>query len=350
MNTWQSTLAILLLAAIPVSIGYWTGWARTPPDPLDIDSKDLVVGMVRTGRPFSHRITLRNSSSRAVTISRIVASCSCTSVTPSRFELKPRESAALQVTIDPRFLLRSVDNRSEGKFVIQLFVFTEGRSVPQQWHLTGTLQPAVVLSPQKLAFFGTRACIAGRAGPKLEAMATLRKAEHVLAPVEPHPDFEVVCHRDPKEPTKWQVQIVPRQRPTPGRFSTTVWLQAKDANGESLGEWPLRVDGVVEPAISALPSTVDIFPDQSGSTRQNIVLRSNTGTPFTVSSDPTDQGWVTVRPESGEAAVHHSVQLIFDTRAMPDKGELTLRIRYADGRMDNATFAYVVHRFREAPP
>ncbi len=348
-KNWQATTGVLLVAAIPLFIGFWSGWRREPPEALRIESTQLDVGVVRTGRPFTHQIVVRNESSRTIVIPEVDVGYACTDVTPSNFRLQPGESITLEVTLDPELLRRSFRGKPDGNFQIHLVLFKQGEAIPQQWILSGTLKSAFTLTPPTLAFYGPDVSTVGVPGPTLQVAARLKQADHELAPVTTNDEFDVVCERDSTEPEIWHVKVTPHARSQVGSFETEIWLGAKDPRGVLVGEWPLRVKGQVDSRVSVLPATVDLFPAGDEPLSQHVIVRSNTGKPFRIAQNQSAGNSVEVKPDNTEWAREHLVELIFDSKNLPAGKDVGLAIEYEDGRSDEAVLKVTIHRFQESP-
>ncbi len=347
IKNWQMTTGILLVAAIPLSIGFWSGWRRQPPEALQIESTQLDVGVIRTGRPFTHQIVVRNASSRAVVIPRVNVSCACTNVSPDSFRLLPDGDITLNVTIDPEILRRSLRGADEGEFQITLALFEQGEKIPRQWVLSGTLKPALVLKPRVLAFFGPDESVVGLSGSTTAAVARLSEPEHQLALAAKVERFDVVCERDSTNTAIWQVKVTPHARDATGSFEEMIWLAVRNASGTLVGEWPLHVKGRVESPLTVMPRVLDLFPSGDAVMTHEVVIHSNTGKTFRVAANQPAADLVGITPASTHWASQHLLTLEFAVGDSADKGELRLAVEYEDGRSGVALLNYTIHHFEE---
>ena len=311
-ENWRPLVGVLLVAAVPLFIGFWSGWRSTATEGLVVDSQDLAIGVIRSGRMYKHRLVVRNSGSRTVTVPRVRVSCACTRVSPSDFRLEAGEDIALELTLDPELLRRSLRDSRDGEFQIGIAFFSQGAEIPRQWILTGTLSIPVALSPRQLAFVGSNVATVGKRGPTLIAAAGLVRADYRLGLAADVKGYRVECVRDSQDPATWRVSVTPDARSEVGLFETAIWLAVKDVKGKMIGEWPLRVKGQVQDRVTVLPETVELFPVDDQPITERVIVRSNIEKPFRIREE--SGGHVRVRSDSNTLTLQHAVDLIFDIR------------------------------------
>ena len=338
----------LAIVAIPLATGFWSGWRRQPQGPLEVAATQLDVGIIRTGRLFTHGIVVRNTSSRTVVIPQIDVSGTGTHVTPHDFRVEPGGSVSLELTLDPIRLHHSGQDEKSAAFRIRLALFEQGRPVPQQWILNGTLDPLLVMTPTRLAFYGPHTSVRGERGPTLEATVRLRGKDFVLG-VSKLEHFDVVCNQDGAKNGTWRVRVTPQDRRETGAYSATIWLAVRNSKGKFIGEWPLPVAGLVESPITVLPSQLDLFPVKDSQITERVIVHSNAGKMFRVASRSSVEGAIEVRPANNGWAKEHTVELDFESESLPETSQQQIAIEFQDGGTDFATFHVAVHRFEEQP-
>ena len=332
---------IVLLAAIPVGLGFWTGWKSSSESSLVIESAYLDVGEIRTGRPYTHRVRVRNDGARTVHVPRVVVSCFCTQVVPNDFRLGPGEETVLSVTIDPTRLLRSLRDES-GQFQLELGLFESGRRFPRRWLLSGAVERPVDIAPSFMAFYGPNVVVEGKPGPTLEARVTLGHSASRLSVAEVSDRFEASCRQASADGSLWIIDITPRGDLPRGQFGDTLWIRVDGADGTDMGEWPMVVKGLVVAPFVAIPSAVDLFPSDAGRLTERILIRSNLESPFRIRAGALPRG-VRFSPSSDRSAVEQMVEFIFDTERMPAECHPEVIVEREDGTEFRVSVPVAIH-------
>ena len=94
--------ALVVRIGFGLVVGTGCGRDSNPPRSAVTREVDLDLGAIPPGSPVAGSLRLVNPSARTWRIARIESSCPCLRVSPTKFEIQPRQSITLDVVCDLR--------------------------------------------------------------------------------------------------------------------------------------------------------------------------------------------------------------------------------------------------------
>ena len=277
----------VLVAAVATTAGFWYGLAETRGplrrSEITVESSSLHLGTVWAQSALKWKLPLRNSSDEDVTVVDIAASCPCASIVPRALRLSAGVAASVELTLDLLRVSAKVGAANVPfKINVRAKVRRAGVVETDQWSLDGTTRYSITV-PKTVIFDGADRLRHGSAFPSttipLRAHVDLRE---LIAKSE-SPFAELAVDRNPDDLRDFAILLSLARSMPIGEFEFDVVLVSVLADGTELPPVPVRVLGVVEADIHAVPESVAIRPRRRGRTgREAVVLQSYSGTPFTV--------------------------------------------------------------------
>lgn len=71
-----------------------------PPPPLSVDESRLNFGRAWSRSDFKWNLPIKNETSIPIVVERLESSCYCTSASPSKFKIPPRQAVDVELTFD----------------------------------------------------------------------------------------------------------------------------------------------------------------------------------------------------------------------------------------------------------
>lgn len=139
--TCQILIAVLLLLFPFIVIQK----SRTPTiESIALIASNCDQGMVELSSSYQTTVSLYNSSQNTIEVQGIYTSCSCTSVTPTRFTLESGSTADLAVVIDLTRLIPDVLNEGGAEFDVSVYLDTD-RYHRHGFSIYGTIRVPITL-------------------------------------------------------------------------------------------------------------------------------------------------------------------------------------------------------------
>ena len=136
---------------------HWPEHVQGTVSPLAAEPGSLDFGVVWNSGSFHWKLPIRNTSDATIDVKRVGGSCSCTSVSPSAFVLKPGERVELAITYD----LASRTRDAEGAtvpFDNGIVAYGPGNVQIAGWTVRGLVKQGFSCVPRELAFGESLIC------------------------------------------------------------------------------------------------------------------------------------------------------------------------------------------------
>ncbi len=330
--------ALLLLAAVSlITVGAVFGRglfagkpkaepvAIAPPSALFVSSEKLDFGRVWTTNSFEWSFPVTNRGSEPLSVIGIGSSCSCLSVSPPRFDLKPGETTTITAVVDLTAKARPTDDAA---FLLTPIVELESKSShPRvEWVLTGKSQRLLTLA--RPPTFGRISVLDQPLKTVSIAVTTAIPLDLGLAAKSDHPSIVAAIRRDPKDDKKYTLELS-TSKPLPlGPMKGTVTLTPGDRREAKLPVITVPFDALIVPDVECLPPAVLGGGHKVGATfTQSVTLASLGRRSFKVLSVSVDGAGLSVKQVSDEFFVTQQC-----LSAGQQTGKVVFQVEAADGR------------------
>jgi hypothetical protein len=309
---------------------------KLPAAPLAAEPSSLLFGAVWNTDHFQWTVPVHNVSNEWVHVKRLKTSCTCTSVSPSAFTLKPGESVDLRLTFDFAERLHQWPDRPEMQFAqsVSAYVDDDGSYPVATWELKGVVKNAFFVRSGELNFGET--LVEGQPFP-------LRSFEVVC--FKPCRDLEasldsqsgtVRVERSQEREDRFRILVAPKASLDVGVHRLNVRLKALLQTGEQTGEVPIAIEARVLQDLQILPAVAHFGDLGVGQTREQVfTIGSRTGRPVRIVSstvDSKDAEVTLLSSKDGQAAVRVKVR---SSRC----GSQDVAIRFKIDFLTDASFA-----------
>ncbi len=305
----RSRLMPLAIVACCVACTFTTLWLVRADDqpPLDVaNPRYLDFGTVWEAAGFAWELPIQNVSSKTVTVSELATSCGCTSVTPTRFQLRPGETTKLQFNFN---LLASRPPGDMYDFSVDLMT----RNTPGPFfHCTirGRVRTPVTLTPRAFHFVGADAVIHGSSAPSKSLNVAANYDELTITPEYDKALGLVTLSPVEGHKGRWILRLSPRPDLPPGPLSSTITLLISDATGSELTRIPVPVHGMVHSDIEVLPGAVHLGVQSHGTiVTESVTLESQRGIAFQLEWYRDASAGCTVAELNPSPSARHVVQI-----------------------------------------
>jgi len=271
---WVIASGYVLLAEI------WES-RKAPLPPLSIEAASLDFGSVWNSEKFEWAVPIRNASAFPIDVGRLEGSCTCTSVSPSSFVLKPSEE--VRVTLRYNLFSRTRQNSDATvPFDDLLSAFVSGDERPlARWHIRGLVKNAFICKPTQLDFGDT--LVAGRAYPARGIDVTCFQPCRDLVVSADERNVAVVAKNPSGDGLHFQVAVALGTTLESGTHKFKLSLGAVLASGERTPCVSIPVEARILPDLQIFPSLAHFGDLMVGQSREEtIVLASRSGRSFDV--------------------------------------------------------------------
>lgn len=234
-----------------------------------------------------HTVQVQNASSRSCRVTRLTASCDCTAVHPSSFELPPNGVQEVKLTLN---LLRAVPSSSfesdsfESNFAVSLIALYESAGVSGRRELgdvSGKVLQAVLADSRQLDL----GRFAFRDRHSVDFIMPL-KCHHLVVDVAARSlsaGFIASFQRNGSDPHSCSLLIRPAGVEKAGRIAANFELDVKLQNGESVPPVRLGIQTEAQSPIAVSPAQVELgIIKLNEPTIGRVQLVSRDGEPFRV--------------------------------------------------------------------
>jgi hypothetical protein len=275
-------IAFWLSSTIYVLWPHWPVQDVTTVAPLSAETDALDFGIVWNSDSFRWTLPIRNTSDTTIDVKKVTGSCSCTSVSPAAFVLKPGQRLELALTYD----LASRTRDAEGitvPFVNGIATFGPGSVPIASWVVRGMVKHGFSCAPRELAF--GESLIYGHAySSKTLEVTCVEPCRSLVATSDPHYAAAIVTNAN-DDHRHFQVQVAPSASLGLGRHTFNVALSAVLRSGERLPEVSVPIKAQVVGDLRILPELTHFGDMTLGETReQTVSLTSRAGQPFDVAN------------------------------------------------------------------
>ena len=291
---WLLPIALLLL------IIFW-GLSQSKNDTsskmpsLWVEGDNLNFGEVQESDSFRWKIPIKNISPKAIKVSRIIASCSCTSISPSSFVLAPGQKIDLKINmnligiygITPPHFSRLFETR-----IVPIFESNPPEKII--WTLKGKVLSAFRVSNTNISFLGPDAVVRGTKTKPRQIVVNSRVPLKKLAVEHDKQLLEVQVLPDHSDLSQFNIVISPLATLPTGTFNTSVLLRGIELDGDECFSLPISVSGIVEGDVRLVPNTIHFGVQKVGKVSEAVIaVESRTGQTFTVETVETNTNEVT---------------------------------------------------------
>ncbi len=266
------TLLVAALFLMVIAIGgyFFSNKTSTPQRQrpvLEVTPESLDFGKVDSTTDFPWKLRVTNVSSRTVQVSDIRASCGCTKVTPSNFDMEPGETRDVELRMN-LLLTRKIGAKGlVSPIEVKISPIIFGARIQQApWTLEGRVLTPCLLDTNKLVFAGADALVEGAPASSKRVLATLAYDDLKITPRPSHSGdaVEVSSLGDKRV----AITIRPAADRPQGWFSSPIDLVLTGANDKARGVLQLDVQGEVVPSFTYYPRVLDLGPLALGAKSQ----------------------------------------------------------------------------------
>ncbi len=299
--------------------------AIAPPSALFVPPEKLDFGRVWTTNNFEWSFPVTNRGSEPLSVSAIGSSCSCLSVWPPRFALKPGETITVTAVVDLTAKPRQTDDAA---FLLSPIVELESKTPhPKvEWVLTGKSQRLLTLD--RSPSFGRASVLDQPLKTVSIVVTTAIPLDLGLAAKSDHPSIDAAIRHDPKDDKKYTLELR-ATKPLPlGPVKGTVTLTPGDRREAKLPVITVPFDALLVPDVECLPPGVLGGGHKVGVTFTQSVTPASLGRrPFKVLSVSADGAGLSVKQVGDEFLVTQQCQV-----AGQQTGKVLFQVEAADGR------------------
>lgn len=324
-----AVLIVLVSCGLSILLHIRTRAVTGAGGPLEVEAQYLAIGTVWEQEDYCVRLPIRNVTRTEVHVTRLLPSCSCTSIEPESFRIAPGSTETVELHID---VTRAAGKEVNGvlrpfSFLVTPIFASESRQ-HRPWIFRGMVRPSLSLKPAVLDFadslvvgspFPTRS-VDVRAHVPLKSLRA--ECKDIIA--------SAVVRKYANDASRFQVDVSVRKDAIPRVYDFKVLLHPTTEDNQILPPTPLRVMAQVVEDVQASPSAVIVGNVRAGTSKQEtILIRSRTGSPVQLAELTSDSNEVDVS-HSKENARSGAVQL--RVRIEPDpmrerSHETTIHVR-----------------------
>jgi hypothetical protein len=254
----------------------------------------LDFGTVWAQEAFEWQVTLKNTSAHAIDVANLQSPCSCTSISPQSFRLKPATSVSISLVLD---LMGGTIPNSERELKPRHFssqiapIFAGAKSVDPGWTISGRVRDGLVVEPASVDFGPT--LISGvEAAPESITVRSLVPLELLSTTI---PSDSARASVTKSSDTLFSATVMPRSTLVHGAHSFDLFLHAQTLAGESLPPFRIPIRGTVRDRYYFFPAVLDFGMTPIGSTaEQVVVIKSHASDEFDVEYVGCDTNHVSV--------------------------------------------------------
>lgn len=287
----QLSIWLLLSALVGPWIYVWRQSAKPSSPPVVAAPADLDLGEMWAASEYRHRVGVMNVSKEAISLSKIKASCRCTSIKPMEMTLSPGESKDVELVLDLSSLIPiegTEPTTHQGKWQsdleMTLSCVVEG-SKPSRvfWSMSGRVRHPFHPNASAMRFVGADLMRKGKPGlPKTVVLTPHRNVLSLNAQCE----SEVGSVQIAKSPDarSFLLTFTPNDDLPVGRFNGNIIIDGRLNNGELLPGTVFPVSGEVVPVFSVIPAELHLTPAQFGKTERRRIYISSDEVRFSIVS------------------------------------------------------------------
>jgi hypothetical protein len=279
---------------------HWPEHVQGTVSPLAAEPGSLDFGVAWNSDSFRWTLPIRNTSDATVAVKRVAGSCSCTSVSPSAFVLKPGQRLELALTYDLASRTRDADSTTV-PFENAIVAHGPDDSPIAGWTVRGMVKRGFSCVPRELAFGESLICGQPYSSRTLE-VTCVEPCRRLVATIDPRYGAAVVTNANDNH-RHFQVQVAPSASLGQGMHTFNVALIAVLQSGERLPAVSVPIKAQVVGDLRILPDVTHFGDVTLGEAREETVsLTSRTGQPFDVAKYVCSSKDVEVLPISSKVA------------------------------------------------
>ena len=294
-----------------------------PPAVLFVPPEKLDFGRVWESNHFEWSFPVTNRGAEPLTVVGVGSSCSCLSVSPPRFSLKPGETTTVTAVVDLTAKKRPTD---EAAFLLTPIVELASKATPPtvQWVVKGYSQRLLTLDRRPT--FG-RVSVLDQPLKPVSLLVSSAIPVYLVAKSD-HPTIEAVIRHTPGDLTKYRVELA-SQKPLPlGPVKGNLTLTPTDPTNAKLPAITVPFDALIVPDVECLPPAVLGGGHKLGTTfTQSVSLASLGNRPFKVLSATAEGPGLSVIQDGSEYLITQVCQ-----GAGQQTGKVVFQVEAADGR------------------
>jgi hypothetical protein len=284
--------------------------------PLVADPAALDFGVVWNSQNFQWTVPIRNTTDKAIQVTRVEGSCSCTAVKPTAFLLNPGERIGLKLAYNLASRAHEwVSGRPE-PFEGTVVAHTGQDDRPiARWEIHGHVKNAFFTKPDELRFD--------------ESLVYGQPYQQLLASIDEQYGA-VIVRSAGVDGRHFQVHVAPKATLDIGVHEFKVFLTAVLKSGERLPDVPVSVEAHVLHDLQILPSLAHFGDLKVGEAREETIsLASRSGRNFDVASYTSASKDVSVVPLSRDQPESKAFRVkLRSSRTGPQESEVRFNIHY----------------------
>jgi hypothetical protein len=279
---------------------HWPERVEVAASPLTAEPASLNFGAVWNSDRFRWTLPIQNTSETTITVKGVDGSCSCTSVRPTAFVLKPGQRLELALTYDLASRTRDADSTTV-PFENGIVAHGPDDKPIASWTVRGVVKHAFSCGPRELAFGESLVYGQPYLSKKLD-VTCVEPCRTLIATTDPHYGAAVVTNTN-ADHKHFQVQVAPSSSLGLGMHKFNVALSAVLQSGERLPAVSVPIEARVVGDLRILPEVTHFGDVTLGEAReQTVSLTSRTGQPFDVASYECSSKDVSVLPIASKDA------------------------------------------------
>jgi hypothetical protein len=326
-------VACLIVASF-LAYGFWGGaWSNersSVKNDLVVEEQFLDLKNVWVDSKFPCRLPIRNGSKHTIDVLGFSTSCSCLTITPQAFKLKPGEEIVVNLVLDLGRGFNKKDS-DEVPFEISLSPQVKDKQTNNEgWSIRGTARRLLKVVPMSIGF--------SEEHTRGETLVPVRAKVFAAAPLKnllvksSRQEFLVTIEK--KTAYEFELTVSPPSTLSVGRFDCKVFLQPVEGEQKepSLPESVVSVTGRVHAEVEAIPSTLIFGAQPCGEkVSKTVCLISRTGKSFKLKSWRIPVGLKDLSKIKVEKGIDDSIVLSLEVDGPPDvhhKREVILELLY----------------------
>jgi hypothetical protein len=295
--------------------------------PLAAEPSSLDFGVVWNSGSFHWKLPIRNTSDATIDVKRVGGSCSCTSVSPSAFVLKPGERVELAITYDLASRTRDAEGTT-ALFENGIVAYGPGSVPIASWTVRGLVKQGISCVPRELTFGDSLIC--GQPySPRTLEVTCVEPCRSFAAIIDPRYGAAFVTNAS-DDHRHFQVKVAPSASLGLGMHKFDVALSATLQSGERLPAVPVPIQARVVGDLRILPDVTHFGDVTLGEAReQTVSVSSRTGQPFDVANYVCSSKDVTVSPIPSKGAEGQAYRIkIRPSRVGLQESDVHFTIKY----------------------
>lgn len=324
---------VAAIATVTVGVVFGRSLLVTPkpevvpqtPTALFVSPERLNFGRTWESPRFAWSFPVTNRGAERLTVEGIASSCSCLSVSPSRFTLAPGETVTVTAEVD---LTAKPRESEDAAFVLTpLAKFASGAAHPKtQWTLSGKSRKLLTLDRRPT--LGRVSVLDQPLKPVAVTVTSAIPLDGGIGAKSDNPNVVAKCVPHPTNANKFTLELTAATKLPLGPVKGTVTLTPADRGEPNLPVAVVPFDALIVPDVECLPPAMLGGGHPVGSTfTQSVTLASLGNRPFKILSATADGAGLSVKQVRDEFLISQKCE-----QPGQQSGKVVFQVEAADGR------------------